>query len=313
MKILEQKLSRIDLNLLVSLSVLLKERHVGRSAEILFITQPAMSRTLQRLRDLFDDQLFYRTSVGISPTAKALELERILPETLESLNNILSSEEFDPLTCEQSFSISIPSILSHHIILPLFNMFYNEAPNIELTESTAKSNPFDLLEAGTLDFAVHVAKDIPGRFNAMPLGVATPAIYARKGHPLTNMDKEVDLNDCIEYEFVALNVENNQTAKFTGPVEIMLAKKGIKKDPIYKTSQLQMLLEILLSSDCLFVGPKLLINSPDLIDRFDIVYEFNLPKKDMIEFFLLEHKRSENSKAHQWFKKKLLNQIEKLT
>lgn len=312
MKILEQKLSRIDLNLLVSLSVLLKERHVGRSAEILFITQPAMSRTLQRLRDLFDDQLFYRTSVGISPTAKALELERILPETLESLNNILSSEDFDPLTCEHSFSISIPSMLSHNIILPLFNLLHTEAPNIQLTESTAKSNPFDLLEAGTLDFAIHVAKDIPPRFNAMSIGIAKPAIFARKGHPLVNQ-KEVSLNDCMNYDFVALNVENNQSAKFTGPVEIMLAKKGVSKDPLYKTSQLQMLLEIMENSDCLFVGPSLLIQNPDLIDRFVAVYEFNLPKKDMIEFFLLEHKRSENSKAHQWFKEKLLNQIEKLT
>ena len=312
MKILEQKLSRIDLNLLVSLSVLLKERHVGRAADILFITQPAMSRTLQRLRDLFDDQLFYRTSVGISPTAKALELERLLPETLESLNNILSNEEFDPLTCEQGFSISIPSMLSHNIILPLFNLLHKEAPNIQLTESTAKSNPFDLLEAGNLDFAIHVAKDIPPRFNAMSLGIVKSVIFARKGHPLFTQ-KNVDLNDCMEYDFVSLHVENNQTAKFTGPVEVMLAKKGFSKEPLYKTSQLQMLLEIMEHTDCLFVGPSLLVKNPDLVNRFEAVYEFNLPKKDMIEFFLLEHKRSENSKAHQWFKEKLLNQIETLT
>ena len=312
MKILEQKLSRIDLNLLVSLSVLLKERHVGRAAEILFITQPAMSRTLQRLRDLFDDQLFYRTSVGISPTAKALELERILPETLESLNNILSSEEFEPSTCEQSFSISIPSMLSHNVILPLFNLLHKEAPNVQLTESTAKSNPFELLEAGTLDFAIHVAKDIPPRFNAMFIGTVKPVIFARKGHPLVGSEKAT-LDECLAYDFVALHVENNQSAKFTGPVEFMLAKKGASKEPIYKTSQLQMLLEIMENSDCLFVGPSLLGSSPDLINRFKPVYEFNLPKKDMIEFFLLEHKSSENSKAHQWFKTKLLNQIEKFS
>ena len=312
MKLLEQKLSRIDLNLLVSLSVLLKERHVGRAADTLFITQPAMSRTLQRLRNLFDDELFYRTSVGISPTAKALELERILPETLENLHNILSSDDFDPATCEQSFSMSIPSMLSHNIILPLFNLLHEQAPNIHLAESTAKSNPFDLLEAGTLDFAIHVAKDIPPRFNAMSLGIVKPVIFARKGHPLSTIDN-VTLENCIEYDFVALNVENNQSAKFTGPVEIMLAKKGVSKEPLYKTSQLQMLLEIMEKTDCLFVGPSLLINNPDLIDRFEQVYEFVLPKKDSIEFFLLEHKRSENSKAHQWFKSKLLNQIEKLT
>jgi hypothetical protein len=57
MKSLEQKLSRIDLNLLVSFSMLLKERNVSRAAEKLYVSQPAMSRTLQRLRELFDDPL----------------------------------------------------------------------------------------------------------------------------------------------------------------------------------------------------------------------------------------------------------------
>lgn len=52
MKTLEQELSRIDLNLLVSLSVLIKERNVSRAAQKLYLSQPAMSRTLARLRDL---------------------------------------------------------------------------------------------------------------------------------------------------------------------------------------------------------------------------------------------------------------------
>ncbi|MAT51965.1 MAG: LysR family transcriptional regulator, partial [Porticoccaceae bacterium] len=53
-------LSRIDLNLIVAMQVLLEERSVTRAAERLFITQPAMSKTLQRLRILFDDELFVR-------------------------------------------------------------------------------------------------------------------------------------------------------------------------------------------------------------------------------------------------------------
>ena len=61
---MENRLSRIDLNLLIALQILLEERNVTRSAERLFITQPAMSKTLQRLRILFDDPLFTRTAHG---------------------------------------------------------------------------------------------------------------------------------------------------------------------------------------------------------------------------------------------------------
>ena len=58
-------LSRIDLNLLVAMQVLLEERNVTRAAERMFVTQPAMSKTLLRLRTAFDDPLFTRSGRGL--------------------------------------------------------------------------------------------------------------------------------------------------------------------------------------------------------------------------------------------------------
>ena len=75
-------LSRIDLNLLVALQILLEEQSVTKAADRLFITQPAMSKTLQRLRELFDDPLFIRSGRGLVPTPRAVELEKQLPVVL---------------------------------------------------------------------------------------------------------------------------------------------------------------------------------------------------------------------------------------
>ena len=61
-------LNRIDLNLLVYLDVLLRERNVTQAANKLSLSQPAMSNGLKRLRDLFDDPLLVRTSEGMTPT-----------------------------------------------------------------------------------------------------------------------------------------------------------------------------------------------------------------------------------------------------
>ncbi|HSF82215.1 MAG TPA: LysR family transcriptional regulator, partial [Anaerolineales bacterium] len=66
-------LARIDLNLLVALQVLIEEQSVTRAAERLYITQPAMSKTLQRLRELFDDPLFIRSGRGLIPTPRTAE------------------------------------------------------------------------------------------------------------------------------------------------------------------------------------------------------------------------------------------------
>ena len=66
---------RIDLNLLVYLNTLLKERSVSRAAEKLGITQPAMSNALRRLRDLLGDPILVRTSSGMAPTERATNME----------------------------------------------------------------------------------------------------------------------------------------------------------------------------------------------------------------------------------------------
>ena len=67
-------IARIDLNLLVYLDMLLRERNVTRAANQLGITQPAMSNGLRRLRDLLEDPLLVRTSEGMVPTERAQKL-----------------------------------------------------------------------------------------------------------------------------------------------------------------------------------------------------------------------------------------------
>src|SRR5690554_8030335 len=71
-------ISRVDLNLLVYLDVLLRERNVTKAANHLGITQPAMSNGLRRLRDLFGDPLLVRTSEGMTATERARELQPLV-------------------------------------------------------------------------------------------------------------------------------------------------------------------------------------------------------------------------------------------
>ncbi len=70
-------LRQADLNLLIVFTVLAEERNVTRAAARLLLSQPAASRALQRLRDMFHDDLLIRTSSGYQPTPKG---ERLLHE-----------------------------------------------------------------------------------------------------------------------------------------------------------------------------------------------------------------------------------------
>lgn len=99
-------LERVDLNLLVYLDVLLREQSVTRAAEQLGITQPAMSNGLKRLRDLFNDPLLIRSSSGMAPTERALELAPMVRNALSAVTDILEpKQDFRPLTSKRVFRI----------------------------------------------------------------------------------------------------------------------------------------------------------------------------------------------------------------
>lgn len=64
----------IDLNSLLTLLVIYREQGVSKTAELLHVKQPAVSNTLAKLRNHFQDPLFVRHAHGVKPTAKAVEL-----------------------------------------------------------------------------------------------------------------------------------------------------------------------------------------------------------------------------------------------
>ena len=74
----------------------------------LFITQPAMSKTLQRLRDLYRDPLLVRSGRGLVPTPKAQELQRQLPDVLASIADLVRNKEFSPVKFTGTIRMAMP-------------------------------------------------------------------------------------------------------------------------------------------------------------------------------------------------------------
>jgi len=81
----EADFHRLDLNLLLVFTALLRERSVTRAAQRLHLGQPAVSAALSRLRAFTGDELFVRTPGGMEPTAHALALAESLKPVLEGL------------------------------------------------------------------------------------------------------------------------------------------------------------------------------------------------------------------------------------
>jgi DNA-binding transcriptional LysR family regulator len=105
-------LRNIDLNLLRAIQPLLEERHISRAAKRAFLSQPAMSRALNRLRATFGDPLLVRSDGIYERTPRG---ERVLRETeaiLRRLNVLVNDQEFIPAQSRERFRIAIPAVLA---------------------------------------------------------------------------------------------------------------------------------------------------------------------------------------------------------
>jgi DNA-binding transcriptional LysR family regulator len=166
--IIGMNISRVDLNLLVYLDVLLREKNVTRAAEQLGITQPAMSNGLRRLRELFNDPLLIRSSEGMRPTERALDIQPKVRRILEEAQLVLEPrQDFKPLTSKRVFRIMASDYAEAALMPALIKNIRSEAPNIILDFMTPSDVSYQDMEQGRVDMAINRFNEIPQSFHQM--------------------------------------------------------------------------------------------------------------------------------------------------
>jgi DNA-binding transcriptional LysR family regulator len=163
-------IDRVDLNLMVYLDVLLREGSVTKSAQQLGITQPAMSNGLKRLRDLFNDPLLVRTSEGMTPTERALELQPVIRRALNELEAALQTQgEFDASSSNRVFRIMVSDYAESTLVPELVKRLREEAPSVILDVLTPSDVSFKDVEAGRVDMAINRFDEMPQSFHQKTL------------------------------------------------------------------------------------------------------------------------------------------------
>jgi DNA-binding transcriptional LysR family regulator len=176
-------LRRADLNLLVVFQALLAERHVGRAAKRLALTQSAASHALARLRVLFGDPLFVRHPKGIEPTARALALAPAIADILNRARLVLASPAFDP-NIASSFTVATIDLTLPTIIVPLIEHLRRVAPAIDLrVVPLVREDVVAAFDRQEIDMAILNFPDPPARIQRIPVLKDRYVGIARRGHP----------------------------------------------------------------------------------------------------------------------------------
>lgn len=177
--------NRVDLNLLVYLDALLRERNVTQAANQLNLSQPAMSNGLRRLRELFDDPLLVRTSEGMTPTERALELEPIVREVLTAIDKAVQPRsEFEPGDAQRVFRIMASDYAEATLFPSVLARLREEAPGITLDIMTPSDVSFLDVERGKVDMVINRFDSMPQSFHQIHLWNDTFTCVINANHPL---------------------------------------------------------------------------------------------------------------------------------
>ena len=299
-----RQLSRIDLNLLVALQVMLEERNVSRAAERLFVSQSAMSKTLGRLRELLDDPLFTRSSYGMVPTPRAEAMQADLACLLQGVKGLVSSQSFEPASYEGEFVIAIAEYIGVALLPALMEVLQREAPGMRIKVLSRIEHQLEELEAGNLDFAVHMQRNHYGSdFNVQSMGGLPPILLARQGHPLKN--ETITWEKLVKWPHVSLFIPDLEELAFMRQ-KSSFAQYENQIQNVFETSHLFSAIEVVRRTDCLMTAPPFLASHPQL--RSGLV-SLPLPEGSDIEisYMLVSHKRSENSEPHQWLQATIMS------
>jgi DNA-binding transcriptional LysR family regulator len=179
------KIKRLDGSLLLIYRELMRHRRTTAVAERLGLTQSAVSHSLARLRELFDDPLFMRRPNGLEPTQRALEIAPRVEELIRLTESTLDvGKAFDPATTRRNFRIGGGDFMSALIAAPLLHLFEREAPNASfLFRFALGQNAMDILRRDETDIAVGRLRPRSADFRVEPLYEEEYCVVARMGHP----------------------------------------------------------------------------------------------------------------------------------
>lgn len=179
-----QRLSRLDLNLLVALDALLEERHVTRAGARVGLSQPAMSNALARLRRSLGDDLLVRTPRGMVPTPRARELTGPLRDLLTRLDHTLAPpSDFDPGT-RHCFRLAVTDYAGCVLLPALAASLAEDAPGVDLdVRPFAYGATAEELVDGEVDLAIEYIADLREGFRRHTLLEEDFRCAVRRDHP----------------------------------------------------------------------------------------------------------------------------------
>ncbi|WP_286222106.1 LysR family transcriptional regulator [Marinobacter apostichopi] len=291
-------LNRLDLNLLHVFDTIYREGSLTRAARALHLTQPAVSHSLSRLRDHFDDPLFTRQGNQMVPTPLA---RRFLESMRPGLNQIQGAvnqfHAFDPASQRKTYSLGLRDILES-TFLPQLMKRLEPYPELEIVSQRIPRREMETqLAAGKLDFAVDVLLPVSNQTSHQLLRRDRLVLIARSDHPLTK--GKLTMEEYLKAKHVLVS----SRTEGPGIEDFELSRLGVQRDIRLRCQHYFAACRVVEETDLLLTMPETYARI--IAERASLTLMDPPAELPSIDVHLYWHRAYEKEPALIWFREQL--------
>jgi DNA-binding transcriptional LysR family regulator len=284
---------QLDLNLLVALDALLTEGGVGAAADRLNLSQPAMSRTLGRIRRATGDDILVRAGRTMLPTPYALTVRENVHALVVQARALLSPvREIDPATLERTFTLRCHDALTDVLAPALLDAVRGTAPGVSLRFLAEAAVDTDDLRSGRVDLEITSGEPEQTDLRSATVGSGTLVVVLRA----TRRIRTLTVADYAAGEHVIVS----RRGRLRDPLDDALAAHGLARRVVASVPTTATALRLVAAGDLVAAVPSVLAG-PGLAAAG--VRAVPLPLDvDPVPLVMSWHHRYEGDAEHSWLR-----------
>jgi DNA-binding transcriptional LysR family regulator len=286
-----------NLNDIRPLCALLEERHVSRAAARCNMTQPAMSRVLDRLRITLDDELLVRSGRAYERTPRAERLLAELRDIVDRLDATIAGDRFVPEQCETTFRVATTDYASIIFLPQLLRTLERLAPRAAVEVTMWDRHSFDDVAAGRIDAAIISVTSTRSTLVSERLFDDDYVCMVAANHPLPA--RRVDLESYLEFRHAVVDVARGGQP----PADEPLAALGRRRRVGYRTPFLGSAVFAVARTSMILTVPRRLAAS--YVGRVPVRVLAAPRELATFTYSLVWHKRFDASLPHVWFRERI--------
>jgi len=287
--------------LLPALVSLLQTRNLTVSAKALNVTQSAMSKTLNQIRQAFGDQILVRQANLFVLTERGEQLKRQLPSLLTQLDDLYLSKPLNLANCQRKFNFASSDYVAQAVFPQVCAHLLNQAPQASIEYYVWHKDLLSELHRHPIDVVSTIADDIPENLYGEAMAQDTQVCIFRPNHPLA--EQTLTLERYVAAQHVLITGGGDKDT----PVDSALEALGLKRRIFARMPFFQGAVELLKTSDTILTTP--LHIAADFAERYGLQLRplpLTLPEH---HYYLLWHAKHQQDSEHRWFRQQCLVQL----